>query len=287
MSCASPRGKSNRTTVQRWHGTIRRTRPERRAADLGGRAGGQNRLVQVVEHRQPLGRAAEPLLGALPLGDVGDHADRADDGAVPARDRAGGDESPHLGAVLLAEPVVVALHPRLRAAQRPLRGRPDSRVEEVVHRPAEHGAVLVAEQLRHPLVDVGDDAVVVRDPDAFLRRVDQLLEALLALLQRLGPLLQPPLARLECRRVLQRRADQAAEQPERLRVAVAERLWRRREHLERADDAVVVAERDHQDRADALAVIGVVPDPRVRQDVVRPLQLAGPDRDARQAAAQR
>ena len=86
----------------------------------------------------------------------------------------------------------------------------------------EHRAVLVAQQLGHPLVDVGDDPAVVRDPDALLRRVHQLLEPLLALLQRLGPLLEPGLPRLEGRGVLERRADEPAEQPERLRVPVAE-----------------------------------------------------------------
>ena len=57
---------------------------QRGTPDLGRRSGGQDRLVQVVQHGQPLGGAPEPLLGALPLGDVGDHADRADQCAVPA-----------------------------------------------------------------------------------------------------------------------------------------------------------------------------------------------------------
>ena len=86
--------------------------PERRASDLGGRARRQNRLVEVVQHRQPLGRAPEPLLGPLALGDVGDHADHAHRRPVPAGDGARRDQSPDLGAVLAAEAEVVALAAR-------------------------------------------------------------------------------------------------------------------------------------------------------------------------------
>ena len=195
---------------------------ERRASDLGRRARRQNRLVEVVQHRQPLGRAPEPLLGSLALGDVGDHADRAHRRPVPAGDGARRDQSPDFGAVLAAEAEVVALAARAGGAERALRAGPRRGVEEVVHRPPQQGAVLVAQQVGHPLVDVGDDPAVVGDPDPLLGHVDQLLEALLALLQRLGALLEPALPRLEGRGVLERGADEAAEQPERLRVAVAE-----------------------------------------------------------------
>ena len=68
---------------------------QRRAADLGRRARGEDRLIHVVQHREPLGRSAEPLLGALALGDVGEHADACRRGA-PSRPVIGlADTSPH------------------------------------------------------------------------------------------------------------------------------------------------------------------------------------------------
>ena len=82
---------------------------ERRAADLRGRAGRQDRLIQVVQHGKPLGRAPEPLLGALPLGDVGDHADGAHHGPFPPGDRACRHQAPQLGAVLPPEAQIMAL----------------------------------------------------------------------------------------------------------------------------------------------------------------------------------
>jgi hypothetical protein len=63
------------------------------------------------------------------------------------------------------------------------------------------------QHLGHALIDVGDRAPVVGHPDPFLGPVHQLLEALLALLERLGPLLQPGLPGLVRRRVAQRRAQ--------------------------------------------------------------------------------
>ncbi len=151
----------------------------------------------------------------------------------------------------------------------------------------EQGAVLIAQQVRHALVDVGDEPAVVGDPDALLGRVHQLLEALLALLQGPGPILQPALPRLEGGRVLERCSDEAAEQPERLGVAGAEGGGPGGEQLEDAEDPLVVPEREGEHRADALLVVRLVADPGVGKDVVRPLQLAGADAESRQAALQR
>jgi hypothetical protein len=166
--------------------------PQRGAADLRGRAGGEDRLPHVVEDGEPLGGAPEALFRVLPLGDVGDHPDRADQSAVAAHDRAGRHQSPQLAAIPPQEAQIAALAARGRGAgQRPLGPGPRRRVDEVVDPAAEHRAVLVAEQLGHALVHVGDHAAIVRQPDAFLRDVHQLLEPLLALLERAGPLLQP------------------------------------------------------------------------------------------------
>ena len=228
ISCAWPRGKSNRTMVQRWHGTIRRTRPSAaRPISAGERAAriAWSRSCSIAS-RSAERRSRSSV--ALPLGDVGDHADRAHRPRRPGP-RSGWPRPvprPRCRPGLRKRKSWLSLA-GLRAAERALGAGPGGGVEEVVHRPAQHGAVLVAEQLGHPLIDVGDDPAVVGHPDPFLRRVDQLLEALLALLQRLGALLEPALPRLEGRGVLERGADRAAEQPERLGVAVAEGGGRR------------------------------------------------------------
>ena len=109
---------------------------------------------------------------------------------------------------------------------------------------------------------------IVGEPDAFLRDVHQLLEPLLAFLQRDGAVLEPGLAGLEGRGVLQRGAHQAAEQAERLGIAVAEGGGPGRQDLEGAQDPLIVAQRDREDRADALAAVRLVADARVGEDVV-------------------
>jgi hypothetical protein len=40
--------------------------------------GGHDGLIHVMEHREPVRRAADLFFGPLPLGDIRDHADRSD-----------------------------------------------------------------------------------------------------------------------------------------------------------------------------------------------------------------
>ena len=257
---------------------------QRGPPDLRGRAGGEDRLPHVVQDREPLGGAAKALLGALALGDVGDHPDGADQPPLPAHDGAGRHQAPELPAVAAQEPEVPALPARRRrAGERPLGARPGGRVDEVVDPAAQHRAVLIAQELGHARIDVGDDPVVVRHPDAFLRHVHQLLEPLLALLERAGPLLQPELPALVRGGVAQRRSHEPAEEPERLGVAVAEGVGPGGDHLEDAEGALLVGERDGEQGADADGAVTVVGHPGIRQDVVGALQLAGADAEPRQA----
>ena len=192
---------------------------------------------------EPLGRAAEALLRLLPLGDVGDHADRADQSAVAARRSGWPTPVPRARRRPGGRKRRSRLSPPDAEGRASVRCAPGPRpgVDEVVDPAAEHRAVLVAEQLGHALVDVGDHAAVVRQPDALLRHVHQLLEPLLALLERAGPLLQPDLPALVGGGVPQRRAHEPAEQPERLGVAVGEGVGAGRHDLEHAEGALLVA----------------------------------------------
>jgi len=104
---------------------------------------------------------------------------------------------------------VVALAAGRRAADGALRAGARGGVEEVVDLAADQRAVLIAQQLGHALVDVGDETAVVRHPDALLGRVDQLLEALLAFLERAGSDPRAALASLEGGGVVERRPHQA------------------------------------------------------------------------------
>ena len=275
ISWAWPRGKSNSTTVQRWHGTIRRMRPSaarpisagERAARIAWSRSCSTASRSADRRSRSSVRLRSVMSVTMPTMPTG--------AAIPAGDGARRDQSPDFGTVLASEPEVVALAARAGGAERALRPGPRRGVEEVVDRPSQQSAVLVAQQVGHPLIDVGDDPAVVGDPDPLLGHVDELLEALLALLQRLGAILEPALPRLEGRGVLERGADEAAEQPECLRVAVAEGGGLGREHLEHAEDALIVPERHGEQRANALLAVGVVPDAGVGGHVVRALQVAG------------
>ena len=107
-------------------------------------------------------------------------------------------------------------------AQSPLRAGAGVRLDKVEDRPAQQAAVAVAQQIGQALIDVGDHAAVVGHPDAFLSHVHQLLEALLALLQRAGSFLEPGLSSLERGGMTQRRAHEPTQQAERLGVPVGE-----------------------------------------------------------------
>jgi hypothetical protein len=58
--------------------------PQRRPSHLDRRLRGENRLIHVVQHGQPVGRAAELILGALPLGYVRHHPHRSHQGPILA-----------------------------------------------------------------------------------------------------------------------------------------------------------------------------------------------------------
>ena len=86
--------------------------------------------------------------------------------------------------------------------------------------------------------------------------------------------------------MLERGADEAAEQPECLRVAVAEGVGVARKHLDHAQGALIVPERHGEQRANALRAVGVVSDAWIGGHVVGALQVAGADGQPRQAVAQ-
>ena len=233
---------------------MRRSRPSAARPISAGERAARMALIEVVQDREPLRRSAQPVFRLPALGDVGDHPHRSHH--HPSRPTIGLPETrPQTS--LAVPPPETQVGCRLAAA-RCRSGRlgamsRDCGVEEINTGAAQHRAVLVAEHLHHPLVDVGDHPVVVGHPDSFLGRVHQLLESLLAVLERAGPILETGLPPSNAAAW----PSAAPANPASSRMALASRSLNasgsRANHLEHAEGAVVVAKRDDQDAADARA----------------------------------
>jgi hypothetical protein len=144
------------------------------------------------------------------------------------------------------------------AAQRTLSARLGVRIDEVEDRPAKQAAVTVPQQVSHALVDVGNDAAIIRHPDTLLGYIHQLLESLFALLECPGPFLQPGLPALECRGVTQGRTHQAAQQPERFSVAIGKGVGLEGDHFQHPEGSLLVTEGHDQNGADAQLTVGLL-----------------------------
>jgi hypothetical protein len=143
--------------------------------------------------------------------------------------------------------------------------------DEVVDRTAEKTAIGIAQQVGQALVDIGDHTAVIGHPDPLLGHVHQLLEPLLALLQRAGALLQPCLATLERGGVTESGAHQAAQQPKRLGIPVGECAGVRGHDLEDSVNSLLIPERQDHERAHPETVVLLMLDPRVGQNIVASL----------------
>ena len=127
------------------------------------------------------------LLGPAPIRDVRDRAHRAHDLALVVQDGIGGDDGPHLGAVLTLEAeVVLGVEALPAVGQVAPKGGNILLENELGHRAADHLRGGIPEHLRHAAIDEGRVPLRVHHHHAIAHHLHQAPESRLALPQGVG-----------------------------------------------------------------------------------------------------